>query len=131
MKSRALPIAFCLCLVATVAGGVVAGAAEPAANNADTLEHPTWSDNIAAILFENCASCHRPGQVAPMSLLSYKEARPWAKSIRRVVEEKRYGFKGRLVWKPWVSQDDCLTEYESWRRSLSDALGKDAVEPIK
>src|SRR5262249_18311449 len=33
----------------------------------------------------NCATCHRPGEIAPMSLLTYKDARPWAKSIREEV----------------------------------------------
>ena len=82
MKCRALLIALSLSLVAAIAG-----AAAPAANAVDTVDHATWSDNVASVLFENCASCHRPGQVAPMSLLSYEEARPWAKSIRRVVND--------------------------------------------
>ena len=47
----------------------------------------TFAEHVAPIFFENCVSCHRPGQVAPMSLLSYEEARPWAKSIRRVTSE--------------------------------------------
>jgi hypothetical protein len=40
---------------------------------------------VAPILFKNCVECHRPGEAAPMSLLSYKEARPWARSIREKV----------------------------------------------
>jgi mono/diheme cytochrome c family protein len=47
----------------------------------------TFTKDIAPILFKNCAECHRPGEIGPMSLMSYQEARPWAKSIReRVVE---------------------------------------------
>jgi hypothetical protein len=46
---------------------------------------PTFSKDIAPILYKNCASCHRPGDIAPMSLLRYEEARPWAKSIREQV----------------------------------------------
>jgi hypothetical protein len=47
----------------------------------------TFTRDIAPILFKSCAECHRPGEIAPMSLLSYREVRPWAKSIReRVVE---------------------------------------------
>jgi hypothetical protein len=38
--------------------------------------------------------------------------------IHKVTENKRYGFHGRLVWKPWVSRVDCLSEYNQWRRSL-------------
>ncbi len=45
----------------------------------------TFNKDVAPILFKNCAECHRPGEAAPMSLLSYKEARPWARSIREKV----------------------------------------------
>ncbi len=46
---------------------------------------PTFSKDVAPILYKNCATCHRPGEAAPMSLLTYKDARPWAKSIRQFV----------------------------------------------
>ncbi len=45
----------------------------------------TFNKDVAPILFKNCAECHRPGEAAPMSLLSYKDARPWARSIREKV----------------------------------------------
>ena len=38
--------------------------------------------------------------------------------MKRLVENKNYGFKGRLVWKPWISKEDCLAEYNRWRESL-------------
>src|SRR2546425_3562447 len=41
--------------------------------------------DVLPILQKNCQNCHRPGQIAPMSLLTYKEARPWARSIRNAV----------------------------------------------
>ena len=50
---------------------------------------PTYSREVAPILFRHCAGCHRPGDVAPMSLLDYKTARPWAKSIRDAVVSRR------------------------------------------
>ena len=46
---------------------------------------PTFAKDVAPILFEKCATCHRPGEVAPMSLLSYEDARPWAKAIKAKV----------------------------------------------
>ena len=46
---------------------------------------PTFSKDVAAILYKNCASCHRPGEIAPMSLLTYENARPWARAIREQV----------------------------------------------
>lgn len=48
----------------------------------------TFSKDVAPILYKNCAECHRPGEIAPMSLLSYQEVRPWAKSIRERVVDK-------------------------------------------
>ena len=49
----------------------------------------TFSKDVARVIQKNCVTCHRPGQIAPMSLTSYKEVRPWAKSIREVVAERR------------------------------------------
>lgn len=46
---------------------------------------PTFSRDVAPILYKNCASCHRPGEIAPMPLLTYEQTRPWAKSIREKV----------------------------------------------
>ena len=45
----------------------------------------TFTKDVAPILYKNCVQCHRPGEIAPMSLLSYKEARPWARSIKEQV----------------------------------------------
>jgi hypothetical protein len=43
---------------------------------------PTFAKDVAPIIFAKCASCHRPGEVAPMPLLTYDNVRPWAKAIR-------------------------------------------------
>lgn len=45
----------------------------------------TFTKDVAPILFKNCAGCHRPNHTAPMSLLSYKDTRPWARSIKEKV----------------------------------------------
>jgi hypothetical protein len=45
-------------------------------------EGPTFTGDVAPIFYQNCTSCHRPGEIAPMSLLTYKDARPWARAIR-------------------------------------------------
>jgi tetratricopeptide (TPR) repeat protein/mono/diheme cytochrome c family protein len=55
----------------------------------------TFSRDIAPILFEHCVACHRPGGVAPMSLMSYGEARPWARGIAEQVSARRMP-----PWKP-------------------------------
>src|SRR5437588_851613 len=50
---------------------------------------PTFSKDVAPILYKRCVQCHRPNDIAPMSLLDYKSARPWAKSIRESVLTRR------------------------------------------
>jgi hypothetical protein len=50
-----------------------------------TAAPPTFSKDIAPIIYQHSASCHRAGEIAPMSLLSYEEVRPWAASIREKV----------------------------------------------
>jgi len=50
---------------------------------------PTFQKDVLPILQNHCQGCHRPGEIAPMSLLTYTEARPWAKSMKAaVVTEK-------------------------------------------
>ncbi len=48
----------------------------------------TFSKDVAPLFFKNCADCHRPGEAAPFSVLSYKDVRPWAKSIREKVANR-------------------------------------------
>lgn len=45
----------------------------------------TFSKDVAPIFYKTCAECHRPGEIAPFSVLSYKDVRPWAKSIKEQV----------------------------------------------
>jgi hypothetical protein len=46
---------------------------------------PTFSADVAPIMYAKCVACHRPGEVAPMSLITFKDVRPWAGSIREKV----------------------------------------------
>ena len=46
---------------------------------------PTFSKDVAPILFRNCVECHRPTAMAPMSLMTYEDARPWARAIKQKV----------------------------------------------
>jgi hypothetical protein len=55
--------------------------------SAQSTETPTFSKDVAPILYKNCVSCHRPGEMAPMSLMSYAQARPFARSIRQHIEQ--------------------------------------------
>jgi hypothetical protein len=45
----------------------------------------TFNKDVLPILQKNCQGCHRPGQIAPISLLTYKEVRPWAKALKNAV----------------------------------------------
>jgi hypothetical protein len=45
----------------------------------------TYNRDVLLIMQNSCQGCHRPGEAAPMSFLTYKETRPWAKSIREAV----------------------------------------------
>jgi hypothetical protein len=56
-------------------------ASAPAAAQTAASSAPTFSKDVAPIFYRSCTGCHRPGQIAPMSLLSYAEARPWVRSI--------------------------------------------------
>ena len=47
---------------------------------------PTFTKDIAPIFQEKCEACHRPDSIAPMSLVTYEESRPWARSIKTRVE---------------------------------------------
>lgn len=46
---------------------------------------PTFTHDVAPILYKHCVACHHPNDIAPMSLLTYKDARPWAAAIRQAV----------------------------------------------
>src|SRR5262245_49900410 len=46
---------------------------------------PTFYKDVLPVLQRKCQDCHRPGEAAPMSLLTYVEARPWAAAIREAV----------------------------------------------
>ena len=70
----------------TVGGAVLWLALASATPNAGrAADAPTFNKDIAPILLEKCANCHRQGQAAPMSLLTYDEVRPWAQSIKSKV----------------------------------------------
>lgn len=55
----------------------------------------TFSKDVAPILFEHCAVCHRPGEIAPFSLLTFEDARPQARALARVTRDRTMP-----PWKP-------------------------------
>src|SRR5262245_39267158 len=58
------------------------------ASAADDKRPVTWAKDVAPIVADKCQDCHRPGQVAPFSLLTYQDARPWARSIKTKVQAR-------------------------------------------
>jgi hypothetical protein len=80
-------------------------------------ESPTYTKDIAPILFKHCAQCHRPGEVAPMSLLSYEDVRPWARAIKNKVVSREMP--------PWGADPD------QGRRMRNDpSLSKAQIDTI-
>lgn len=67
----------------------------------------TFTKDVAPILHRNCVTCHRTGEMAPMALLTYKDARPWARSIREAVVQR--------VMPPWLA-DPHYGEFSNERR---------------
>jgi len=98
------------------------------------LSNVTWAKDIAPIVQKRCAGCHRPGGIAPMSLVDYAEAKAWAKTIKTQVLERQMP--------PWYAargfgdfeNDPTLTQTEidtivSWAEGGA-ASGVDAVRPV-
>src|SRR5262245_48916178 len=50
---------------------------------------PTFTKDVAPIFQEKCEACHRPDSIAPMSLVSYEDVRPWVRSIKARVSARQ------------------------------------------
>jgi mono/diheme cytochrome c family protein len=57
---------------------------------------PTFTRDVAPILHARCVTCHRAGEVAPMALMTYEDARPWARSIKNKVVSRQMP--------PWMAE---------------------------
>ena len=85
MKARSLnSVGFLLSpLIAFLAPVALTGA--EATTNAPSHEQVTFSKDIAPIFQAKCQECHQPNSIAPMSLITFADARPWARSIKERV----------------------------------------------
>ena len=82
---RFVPLAIWAC--GSLAGAV--GVPAVASAQQRPAGQPTFAKDVAPILQRSCVTCHRAGQSAPMSLMTYEDARPWARSIKtRVVNRE-------------------------------------------
>ncbi|HXA65033.1 MAG TPA: hypothetical protein VNV82_07770 [Bryobacteraceae bacterium] len=84
-----------------------------AADSTKPVADATFSRDIAPILERSCQNCHRTGSIAPMALLTYKDARPWARSIKEKVV--------RREMPPWhIDRNVGITKFKE-DPSLTDA----------
>jgi hypothetical protein len=121
---------FALTLAASAAASVTAMAGS-------VTSTPTYYKDIAPVLQNRCQECHRKGEVAPMSFMSYDEVRPWAKAIKTAVLTKKMPpwFADPHVGK--FSNDRSLSQHEidtfiAWIDGGAQAGNpKDAPEPRK
>jgi cytochrome c553 len=103
-----------LCWITTI---VLTGMIALAADTTSAVpSQVTFSKDIAPILQRSCQNCHQPDGVAPMSLISYKEVRPWAKSMkeRTALRDKRG------VMPPWYIEKNIGIQHYKNDNSLSD-----------
>ncbi len=89
---------------------------------ASTTEAPTFHKDIEPILQHNCQGCHRPegselgGMIAPMSLMSFEEVRPWARSIAREVQAREMP--------PWFASDATHGVFSNERVLTDEQIAK-------
>src|SRR5438477_1015093 len=69
--------------------GMVAMTASMRATAGEDSTPVTFNKHVLPILQKNCQSCHRPGQIAPMSFLTYASTRPWAKAMKAAVVTRK------------------------------------------
>ena len=74
-----------LALALTTAAAAIAGDT----SSPSTAAGVTFNKDVLPILQKNCQSCHRPGQIAPMSFLTYQSTRPWAKAMKAAVATRK------------------------------------------
>src|ERR1700720_4472828 len=72
-------------MLAVVVGAVAVIAQVTVSGQAPAGTSPTFTKDIAPIFQKSCQTCHRPGQMAPMSLLTFQDVRPWIRSIKQRV----------------------------------------------
>ena len=74
---------------------------------------PTFTKDIAPILYRNCVGCHRTGDIAPMELISYQQVRPWAAALKESVVKR--------TMPPWFA-DPAHGKFRNDRRLSSEQI---------
>jgi hypothetical protein len=95
---------------------------------------PTFTKDVLPILQKNCQGCHRPGEIAPMSLLTYQDARPWAKAIKVAVADKKmppwFADYGHFANDRTLSAADINTLVTWANNGAPEGDAKDAPPPL-
>ncbi len=86
-----VPRRIVLVFVALTFCGLFLGAGQdnPSPANPGPPKEVTYNRDVAPILYKNCVICHRPNDIASMSLMTYKDTRPWTRSIREAVVQRK------------------------------------------
>ena len=88
MTTRALVSACAAAAISLAAAAARAQAPAPPATQATPVT-TTFTKDVLPILQKNCQSCHRPGEIGPMPLLTYAQARPYARAIKTATQSKK------------------------------------------
>lgn len=105
---------FLLIITISSLGLAICSAALASSNTSDKAA-PNFTKHIAPIFQQRCAECHHAGGIAPMSLLTYEEARPWAKAIKEQVVSRQMppfhaaGAIGRYQHDPRLTEEEIAT----------------------
>ena len=97
----------------------------------------TFNKEVLRILQKQCQECHRPGEIAPMSFLSYQETRPWAKAIKEAVLTKKMppwfaeGGHRALAHERALSKEDIDTLVAWSNNGAPEGDAKDKPAPVK
>src|SRR6516164_6263137 len=74
--------------LSSIAMAVGLGSIGATAQGGQAPSQVTFAKDVAPILYRSCIRCHRPDEIAPMSLLTYSDARPWATSIKNRISKR-------------------------------------------
>jgi hypothetical protein len=101
-------------LIIFTATFLVIAASLAARSGASDKTVPTFTKDIAPIVFNKCATCHRPGEAVPMSLTSYQEVRPWSRDIKEQIVQRNMP--------PWPADPGSSLKFRNERRLSQDEI---------
>jgi hypothetical protein len=85
---------------------------------ASAEDSPTFYRDVLPILQTSCQTCHRPGEVAPMSFITYEQTRPWAAAIKKATQSK--------AMPPWFAEPG-IAEYTNQHEKVLSATALETL----